>query len=33
LDDVERLRASVRVGQDPLQGPFHFGVIPTAGRI
>jgi LysR family transcriptional regulator, hydrogen peroxide-inducible genes activator len=31
LDEVERLRALARAGQDPLQGPFHLGVIPTAG--
>src|SRR5580692_703693 len=31
LDEVERLKALARAGQDPLQGPFHLGVIPTAG--
>ena len=31
LDEVERLRALARAGQDPLQGPFQLGVIPTAG--
>ena len=31
LDEVERLKALARTGQDPLQGPFHLGVIPTAG--
>src|ERR1700724_3519937 len=31
LDEVERLRALARAGQDPLQGPFRLGVIPTAG--
>jgi LysR family transcriptional regulator, hydrogen peroxide-inducible genes activator len=31
LDDVERLRALARTAQDPLSGPFHLGVIPTAG--
>ena len=31
LDEVERLKALARSGQDPLQGPFHLGVIPTAG--
>ncbi|MBO0739022.1 MAG: LysR family transcriptional regulator [Alphaproteobacteria bacterium] len=31
LDEVERLKAMARAGQDPLQGPFRLGVIPTAG--
>jgi LysR family transcriptional regulator, hydrogen peroxide-inducible genes activator len=31
LDEVERLKALARAGQDPLQGPFHLGMIPTAG--
>jgi LysR family transcriptional regulator, hydrogen peroxide-inducible genes activator len=31
LDEIERLKALARAGQDPLQGPFHLGVIPTAG--
>lgn len=31
LDGVERLRALARTAQDPLSGPFHLGVIPTAG--
>jgi LysR family hydrogen peroxide-inducible transcriptional activator len=31
LDEVERLKALARAGQDPLQGPFRLGVIPTAG--
>jgi LysR family hydrogen peroxide-inducible transcriptional activator len=31
LDELERLRALARTGQDPLRGPFHLGVIPTAG--
>ena len=31
LDEVERLKALARAGQDPLQGPFHMGVIQTAG--
>jgi LysR family transcriptional regulator, hydrogen peroxide-inducible genes activator len=31
LDEVERLKAMARAGQDPLQGPFNLGVIPTAG--
>jgi LysR family hydrogen peroxide-inducible transcriptional activator len=31
LDEVERLKGLARAGQDPLQGPFHLGVIPTAG--
>lgn len=31
LDEVEHLKALARTGQDPLQGPFHLGVIPTAG--
>jgi len=31
LDEVERLRALARAGQDPLHGPFRLGVIPTAG--
>jgi LysR family transcriptional regulator, hydrogen peroxide-inducible genes activator len=31
LDEVERLKALARSGRDPLQGPFHLGVIPTAG--
>ena len=31
LDEVERLRALARSAQDPLTGPFHLGVIPTAG--
>jgi LysR family transcriptional regulator, hydrogen peroxide-inducible genes activator len=31
LDEVERLKAMARAGQDPLKGPFHLGVIPTAG--
>jgi LysR family transcriptional regulator, hydrogen peroxide-inducible genes activator len=31
LDEVERLKALARAGQDPLQGPFHLGLIPTAG--
>jgi LysR family transcriptional regulator, hydrogen peroxide-inducible genes activator len=31
LDEVERLKALARAGQDPLQGPFHLGAIPTAG--
>jgi LysR family hydrogen peroxide-inducible transcriptional activator len=31
LDEVERLKSLARTGQDPLQGPFHLGVIPTAG--
>src|SRR5271166_5270900 len=31
LDEAERLKALARAGQDPLQGPFHLGVIPTAG--
>jgi LysR family hydrogen peroxide-inducible transcriptional activator len=31
LDEVEQLKALARTGQDPLQGPFHLGVIPTAG--
>jgi LysR family hydrogen peroxide-inducible transcriptional activator len=31
LDEVERMKALVRAGQDPLKGPFHLGVIPTAG--
>jgi LysR family hydrogen peroxide-inducible transcriptional activator len=31
LDEAERLRALARTGQDPLRGPFHLGVIPTAG--
>ena len=31
LDEAERLRALARAAQDPLTGPFHLGVIPTAG--
>src|ERR1700751_5402824 len=31
LDEVERLRALARSAQDPLTGPFHLRVIPTAG--
>lgn len=31
LDEVERLRALARAARDPLSGPFHLGVIPTAG--
>jgi LysR family hydrogen peroxide-inducible transcriptional activator len=31
LDEVERLKALARFGQNPLQGSFHLGVIPTAG--
>jgi LysR family hydrogen peroxide-inducible transcriptional activator len=31
LDEVERLRALARAAEDPLKGPFHLGVIPTAG--
>jgi LysR family transcriptional regulator, hydrogen peroxide-inducible genes activator len=31
LDEVERLKSLARSGQDPLQGPFRLGVIPTAG--
>lgn len=31
LDEVERLRALARTAQDPLSGPFHLGIIPTAG--
>lgn len=31
LDEVERLRALARAAEDPLIGPFHLGVIPTAG--
>ena len=31
VDEVERLRALARAGQDPLHGPFRLGVIPTAG--
>jgi LysR family transcriptional regulator, hydrogen peroxide-inducible genes activator len=31
LDEVERLRELARSAQDPLKGPFHLGVIPTAG--
>jgi LysR family transcriptional regulator, hydrogen peroxide-inducible genes activator len=31
LDEVARLKALARTGQDPLQGPFQLGVIPTAG--
>jgi len=31
LDEVERLKALARAAEDPLKGPFHLGVIPTAG--
>lgn len=31
LDEVERLKELARTGRDPLHGPFHLGVIPTAG--
>lgn len=31
LDKVEQLKALARAGRDPLQGPFHLSVIPTAG--
>lgn len=31
LDEIGRLRAMARAAQDPLSGPFHLGVIPTAG--
>ena len=31
LDEVEKLRTLARTVQDPLVGPFHLGVIPTAG--
>jgi LysR family hydrogen peroxide-inducible transcriptional activator len=31
LDEIARLRVLARAAQDPLAGPFHLGVIPTAG--
>jgi LysR family hydrogen peroxide-inducible transcriptional activator len=31
LDEVEALKTLARTGRDPLTGPFHLGVLPTAG--